>query len=317
MSVQPRLRPLLALQERIGEDPDATFPAMRLAGTLQARRLGRLVMRPGPKVPTREVMVPVDGGAIRVRLYEPERSSGPRPLHVFFHGGGWCQGDLDQRDPRCRAVAAQVGCTVASVDYRLAPENAFPVPLQDCDAALCWLVDHADELGVDPARVSVGGESAGANLAAVVCLLARDRSGPSIAFQWLDVPAVDLTMSMPSVDRLATGYSLTKEAMERYVAAYLRDHDPRDPLASPLFAKSHSGLPPALITTVEYDPLTDEGHAYAEALRAAGVPVQHEHLPGLVHASFAFTRLLPPARDHEQRAIEALRAGLGADRLSR
>jgi acetyl esterase len=305
--VDPRLRPLLALQERFGEDPDATYPALRLASTLQARRLGRMVMHAGPEVPTREVMVPVGGGAIRVRLYEPEGSPGRRPLHVFFHGGGWCQGDLDQRDPRCRTVAAQAGCTVASVDYRLAPENAFPVPLEDCYAALCWLVEHADDLGVDPARVSVGGESAGANLAAVVCLLARDRSGPSISFQWLDVPAVDLTMSMSSVDRLATGYSLTKGAMERYIAAYLRDHDRRDPLASPLFAQDHSRLPPAFITTVEYDPLSDEGRAYAEALRGAGVPVEHEHLPVLVHPSFAFTRLLPAARDHELRAIAALR----------
>lgn len=306
MTVHPRLRPILALQERFGDDPDATFPSLRLAGTLQARRLGPIVMRPGPKVPVREVMVPVDGGAIRVRLYEPEGSPGRRPLHVFLHGGGWCQGDLDQRDPRCRVVAAEADCTVASVDYRLAPENAFPVPLEDCYAALCWLVDHAAQLGVDPARVSVGGESAGANLAAVVCLLARDRSGPALVHQWLDVPAVDLTMSMPSVDRLATGYSLTKAAMERYIDAYLRDHDPRDPLASPLFAEDLSGLPPAFVTTVEYDPLTDDGHAYADALRAAGVAVDHEHLPGLLHATFAFTRLLPVARAHEERAIAAL-----------
>jgi len=303
--VHPRLRPILAFQDRLGDDPDATFPAQRLVGTLQARRLGRLVMHPGPAVPTREVMVPVDGGAIRIRLYEPAGRR-PRPLHVFLHGGGWCVGDLDQRDPRCRTVAAEADCTVASVDYRLAPENAFPVPVEDCYAALCWLVERADDLGVDPARVSVGGESAGANLAAVLALLSRDRSGPTLCFQWLDVPAVDLTMSMPSIDRLATGYGLTKVDMTRFVAAYLRDHDPRDPVASPLFAPDLTGLPAALITTAEYDPLTDDGHAYAQALRRAGVPVQHEHLPGLVHASFAFTRLLPVAREHQRTAIDAL-----------
>jgi len=305
MPVHPRLRPLLALQERLGDDPDATFPAQRLTGTLQARQLGRLVMHAGPKVPTREVMVPVDGGAIRVRLYEPAGRR-PRPLHVFLHGGGWCVGDLDQRDPRCRTIAAEADCTVASIDYRLAPENAFPVPVEDCYGALCWLVEHADELGVDPGRVSVGGESAGANLAAVVALLARDRSGPALCFQWLDVPAVDLTMSMPSIDRLGTGYGLTKVGMERYIAAYLRDHDPKDPLASPLFADDLTGLPPALIMTAGYDPLTDDGHAYADALRAAGVSVQHEHLQDLVHASFAFTRLLPEARTYERTAIDAL-----------
>src|SRR5690606_26427373 len=167
MPVHPRLRPILALQDRLGDDPDATFPAKRLAGTLQARQLGRLVMLPGPKVPTREVMVPVDGGAIRVRLYEPAGRR-PRPLDEFLHGGGWCVGDRDQRDPRCRTIAAEADGTVASVDYRLAPETAFPVPVEDCYAALCWLVEHADELGIDPARVSVGGESAGANLAAVL-----------------------------------------------------------------------------------------------------------------------------------------------------
>lgn len=306
MPVHPRLRPILAAAERLESQREHTFPARRLTSTLQARRLGRLVMPAGPKVPTREVMVPVAGGAIRVRLYEPTGTTGARPLHVFFHGGGWCVGDLDQRDPRCRTVAAEAQCTVASVDYRLAPENAFPTPVEDAYAALCWLVEHAGELTIDPSRVSVGGESAGANLAAVVALLARDRSGPAIAFQWLDVPAVDLTMSQPSVEELREGPGLTKAEMDEFVAAYLRDHDPKDPMASPLFAADHSGLPPAFITTVEYDPLRDDGKVYAKALRSAGVAVEHEHLEGLVHASFAFTRLLPIARDHERRAIGAL-----------
>src|SRR5690606_23077822 len=231
------------------------IPAGRLAGTLQARRFGRVVMRPGPPVPTREVMVPVEGGAIRVRLYEPPGLPRPRPLHVFLHGGGWCVGDLDQRDPRCRTIADGAGCTVASVDYRLAPENAYPAPLEDCYAALGWLVAHADELGVDQDRVSVGGESAGANLAAAVALLARDRGGPSLVFQWLDVPATDLTLSQPSIDRLGTGYGLTKDDMEAYISAYLRDGDVTDPYASPLHAPDLSGLPPALVMTAEYDPL--------------------------------------------------------------
>lgn len=305
MTLDPRLRPLLALHRRVG-DTDATFPTKRLAGTIQARQFGWLLVRRGPDVPTREVMVPVAGGAIRVRIYEPEADA-PRPLHVFFHGGGWCVGDLDQSDPRCRTIAAGVGATVASVDYRLAPENAFPVPVEDCYAALEWLVDHATELGVDPDRVSVGGSSAGGNLAAVVSILARDRGGPPLVFQWLDVPAVDLTMSHPSVHRLGTGYGLTERDMEQYLSAYLRDADPTDPMASPLFADDLSGLPPALVTTCGYDPLTDEGHAYVDGLRAAGVPVVHEHGPGLVHAAFSFTRLLPAARRHEPIALAVLR----------
>lgn len=312
MPLDPRLRPILALAQRAGDD-DSTMPARRLAGTLQARQLGRVVMHHGPKVPTREVMVPVHGGAIRVRLYEP---TGPRlrPLHVFLHGGGWCVGDLDQRDPRCRSIAAGAGCVVASVDYRMAPENAYPVPLEDCYAALRWLVDHAGELGVDAARVSVGGESAGANLAAVVALLCRDRGGPSLVFQWLDVPATDLTLSQPSIDRLGAGYGLTKLDMERYIAAYLRDLDPADPYVSPLHHHDLSGLPPALVMTAELDPLCDDGHAYVARLRGAGVEVEHHHLDGLIHPAFAFTRLLPVARQYQDTAIAALRrayAGTG------
>lgn len=307
MPLEARLRPILALQNRLEGDPDATFQQARLESTIQARRLGSLAMRPGPTVPSREVMVPVHGGSIRVRLYEPtDTGVGPRPLHVFLHGGGWCVGDLDQRDPRCRAIAAGVHCTVASVDYRMAPENAYPVPLEDCYAALVWLVEHAEELRVDSTRVSVGGESAGANLAALVALLARDRSGPSLVFQWLDVPATDLTMQQPSIDLLATGYGLTKADMLRYRAAYLRDVDPADPYVSPFHYGDLSGLPPALVMTAEYDPLRDDGHVYVARLREADVEVEHHHLPGMVHASFAFTRLLPLAREYEASAIAAL-----------
>lgn len=291
-----------------GRDPEATIPARRLAGTIQARRLGPLVMRPGPRVEVREEMVPVEGGAVRVRLYRPPGTAGrPLPLHVFLHGGGWCTGDLDQRDPRCRVVAGEAGCVVASVDYRMAPENAFPTPLEDCYAALCALVERAGELGVDPDRVSVGGESAGANLAAVVCLLARDRSGPRLCFQWLDVPATDLTLSQPSVERLGRDCDLAIDDMERYVAAYLRDVPPTEPLASPLHAPDLSGLPPALVMTAEYDPLRDDGDAYADRLAAAGVPVERHDLAGLFHSAFAFTRLLPAARRYEEAAVAALR----------
>jgi acetyl esterase len=282
------------------------MPAKRLADTLQARRLGPIVMHHGPKVPTRDVMVPVHGGAIRVRLYEPA-SSGALPLHVFLHGGGWCVGDLDQRDPRCRAIAAGAGCVVASVDYRLAPENAFPVPLEDCYAALRWLVHEADRLGVDATRVSIGGESAGANLAAAVALLSRDRGGPPLVFQWLDVPATDLTLSQPSVDRLGTGYGLTKASMEAYTAAYLREVEPTEPYASPLYYDDLAGLPPALVMTAEYDPLRDDGISYVRRLREAGVAVEHHDLDGLTHAAMAFTRLLPTARRYEEAAVAALR----------
>jgi acetyl esterase len=170
-----------------------------------------------------------------------------------------------------------------------------------------WVHAHADELGLDPTKVSIGGESAGANLAAVVALLARDRSGPALVFQWLDVPATDLTLSQPSIDRLGTGYGLTKADMEEFRAAYLRDVDPKDVYVSPLHYDDLSELPPALIATMEYDPLQDDGHAYAQRLREAGVAVEHHHLDGMIHPSFAFTRLLPIARQYQETAIAALR----------
>src|SRR5690606_30273986 len=149
MAVHPRLKPILALQRRWGETAE-TLPGQRLEDAIVARRFGRIVMLPGPTVRTSERMVPVDGGSIRVRPYEPPSAPRPWPVHVFFHGGGWCVGDLDQRDPRCRTIAGEAGCLVVSVDYRLAPENAYPVPRDDCYAALCWVAEHADEIGADP-----------------------------------------------------------------------------------------------------------------------------------------------------------------------
>ncbi len=260
----------------------------------------------------RDLMVPVDGGAIVVRLYVPEgASAGPLPLHVFLHGGGWCVGSLYERDPRCRHIAEGAQCIVASVDYRLAPENAFPTAAEDCYAALCWLVDHADELGIDGTKVAVSGESAGANLAAVTCLIARDRSGPTICHQWLDVPATDATMTQPSITEVPDGHLLDLDALHLFRAAYLPTEDLyTHPYASPLFAESHEGLPPAWIMSAEFDKLRSDGEVYAAALEAAGVPVEFQVLPGHVHPSFAFTRLLPSAKAYERAAIAALARAL-------
>ncbi len=276
-----------------------------------ARNLGFLVMPKGPApASTVERSVPVRDGRITVRTYAPP-GRGPFPLYVFLHGGGWCVGTLDERDPRCRAVAAGAGCVVASVDYRMAPENSYPVPGEDCYAALKWLVDHADELNVDPTRVAIGGESAGANLAAVVCLMARDHGGPAIRHQWLDVPAVDLTMSQPSIESVPDGHLLDRSSLDGYLDCYLPDREfALDPYASPLHAPDLSGLPPAWIMGAEYDKLRDDSSAYAEALKVAGVEVQHEILRGHVHPSFAFTRIIPSSAAYERRAIAALARAL-------
>lgn len=309
MPIEPRLRPVLALANKRSGGAEVPMAARRAESARLARSLGWVVMRPGPEVTITHRSVAVDGGSILVRLYRPsDAPAGPLPLHVFLHGGGWCVGTLAERDPRCRAIAGEAGCVVASVDYRMAPENRFPVPVEDCYAALVELVDRADELGVDPAKVSVGGESAGANLAAVLAIAARERGGPSLIFQWLDVPATDLTMSQPSIDRLATGYGLTKQDMVDYRACYLPEGtDVTGPLISPLHVADLTGLPPALVMTAEFDPLRDDGEAYATRLREAGVPVEFHHLEGHVHASFAFTRLLASSRRYEQTAIAALR----------
>ncbi|MGN6692779.1 MAG: alpha/beta hydrolase [Aquihabitans sp.] len=291
----------------------ASMAERRASSAAMARKGGFLVMRKGPFIARQEdLVVPVDGGRITVRLYVPFGSRRP-PLHVFLHGGGWCLGTLDERDPRCRTIASGASCAVASVDYRLAPENAFPTAPEDCYAALLWLVDHAKELGLDASRISVSGESAGANLAAVLCLMARDRSGPAIRHQWLDVPAVDLTMSQPSVHSVPDGHLLDMDAILEFRECYLGDLDRvTDPYASPLLASDLSGLPPAWIMSCEFDKLRDDGIAYAAALKEAGVPVQSQVLAGHVHPSFAFTRLIPSAAAYEREAIAALASALHA-----
>jgi acetyl esterase len=314
MPLEPRVRRIVTIFSALDRrSPDATFADQRAASAALARRGRWLVMDAGPKdTSQRDLMVPVEGGSIVVRLYVPD-APGPHPLHLFLHGGGWCVGSLGERDPRCRHIAHGARAVVASVDYRLAPENAFPTAAEDCYEALCWLVDHAAELSIDPSRVSVGGESAGANLAAVTCLMARDRSGPNIAYQWLDVPATDSTMSQPSIHDVPDGHLLDLDGIYRFRSAYLPSEDLyTHPYASPLLADSHEGLPPAWIMSAEYDKLRDDGVAYAKALADAGVSVEFQVLEGHVHPSFAFTRLIPSARDYQHQAIAALARALHA-----
>lgn len=307
MALDPRVSKIVNVLGRLDRREDVTMTERRRISASTSRRFGSLVMAAGP-TPARQhdLLVPVAGGRITVRIYRPH-GPGPFPLHVFLHGGGWCAGTLDERDPRCREISAGARCVVASVDYRLAPENTFPTAPEDAYAALEWLVDNADRLDIDATRLSIGGESAGANLAAVVTLMTRDRSGPALCHQWLDVPATDLTMSQPSVTSVPDGHLLDRKSMDDYLACYLLD--PADallPLASPLFAESHEGLPSAWIMSAEYDKLRDDGVAYAATLEAAGVPVQFQILAGHVHPSFAFTRMIPSAKDYERAAIQAL-----------
>jgi acetyl esterase len=229
-------------------------------------------------------LVPSPTGDIPVRVYTPSRATaGTSGALVWFHGGGWVLGDLDTADSTCRALANRSGAVVVSVDYRLAPEHPAPAALEDCLTALAWTVENGELLGVDATKVAVGGDSAGANLAALVGQRVRDDFGPEIAFQLLLFPATDLTLSHPSVEEHATGYYLTQATMTWFVRCYLGESDPADPSVSPLRAASFAGLPPAMVITAEFDPLRDEGEAYAAALDAAGVPTVLLRYDGQIH----------------------------------
>jgi acetyl esterase len=217
-------------------------------------------------------------GAIPVRLYRPATRAGTEtqpdpPLLLWFHGGGWVVGSIDSHDSLCRAVCSRAEVAVLNVGYRLAPEHPFPAAVEDCVAAFRWAATNAESLGVDVARLAVGGDSAGGNLAAVVAQETSRDGGPAPAFQVLVVPAVDFSGDRPSKELFGTGYLLDRAKLDWYEDLYLGDHPRDDPRCSPLLAEDLSGLPPAYVAVAGFDPLRDEGIAYADALRAAGVEV--------------------------------------------
>jgi acetyl esterase len=254
--------------------------------------------------------VPGPDGPIPVRLYTPPGQA-PYPVLIYFHGGGWVVGDLDTVDATCRALANRSGCLVVSVDYRLAPEYKFPAAVRDAYAATCWAAEAAPALGGDPRRLAVGGDSAGGNLAAVVALMARDRGGPAIAFQLLVYPVTDYAFDSPSYRANGRDYFLTTDMMRWFWGHYLRNEaDAGSPYVAPLKVDNLSGLPPALVITAEFDPLRDEGEAYADKLRRYGVPVTVRRYPGMIHGFFTLTPFMESARDALETAGKALRAAL-------
>jgi acetyl esterase len=251
--------------------------------------------------------VPVDGGDIAVRCYTPA-GTGPFPVHVYFHGGGWVIGDIETHDGVCRSLANAAACVVVSADYRLAPEHKFPVAVDDAFAATRWVAARAATLGVDGDRMAVGGDSAGGNLAAAVALLSRDRGGPPLALQVLVYPVTQHAFDTPSYQEHADGYLLTRSAMRWFWNHYLRrPEDGEEPLASPLLARSLHGLPPALVITAEHDPLRDEGEAYAARLREAGVPVTVTRYPGMIHGFLRMLNMVDKARAARDEIAAALR----------
>jgi acetyl esterase len=261
-----------------------------------------------PKAPeVAEVRLQVFGNRVAVRSYRPA-AEGLLPALVFFHGGGWTIGDLDTHDVVCRQLSLGARCAVFSVDYRLAPEHPFPAAVDDCFFATKYLSERAAEFKVDPARIAVGGDSAGGNLAAVVALMARDQAGPPLACQLLIYPATDQRCEFPSHARNGEGYLLTREAIRFFRAGYLPNQKDRtDWRASPLLASSHAGLPPAFVLTAGYDPLVDEGRAYAERLAAAGVEVSYREYSDMVHGFVLFGGIVDAAGTAVAECCEQLR----------
>jgi acetyl esterase len=252
--------------------------------------------------------LPGPGGALAYRLYGPQQPvDGPLPALVFLHGGGCVFGDLDTHDGLCRMLAAESGCAVVAVDYRRAPEHKFPAAVEDSYTATAWVAEHAAALGLDAGRIAVGGDSAGGGLAAVVAQMAVSR-GPRLALQVLLCPVMNLRADTPSRRELAQGYFLDEATIDWMLHHYCDpDQDIDDPRLSPLRAERFSGLPPAHIHTAEFDPLRDEGAAYAEQLRRAGIAARYTCHAGMIHYFYAMAGAIPAARS----ALKAAAAAMG------
>jgi acetyl esterase/lipase len=283
---------------------EAGRPAYETLPPSEAREYylaARLIANPEPPElgKVEELAIPASHGVIPARLYVPKtlRKTGTlAPCLVFFHGGGWVIGDLETHDVVCRKLAVEGELIVISVDYRLAPEHKFPAAVEDAIGATKWIAANAQELGIDASRLSVGGDSAGGNLAAVVALAARDGDGPKIAGQLLIYPATEARRTHPSQSEPDTSILLTHSVTTWFYWNYLNGAaDLDDWRASPARAKTLNGLPSAYVLTVGADPLRDEGDEYAARLRDAGVAVTYRHFPGQFHGFFTMGKLLNQA----------------------
>ena len=292
-------------------DPESIENARELANH-EVDRAFAYCVEPGPRdIDVTDHLVTGPGGEFAVRSYRPRRA-GTRPAYLYLHGGGWWMCTIDQYDHIGRDVAAGTGACVLMVDYRLAPEHPHPAALDDCTAALAWAVAEHRSLGIDPDRIAVGGDSAGGNLAAALCLRWRDSGArPPIRAQVLEVPVTDATQSYPSIEENERYVPGGRSALTRARRFYCPDESRlRDAYVSPVFAADLAGLPPALVLTAEYDPLRDEGEAYAARLAAAGVPVTAQRGLGYTHGAMMFTALIPEARAVRESINDFLRRHL-------
>jgi acetyl esterase len=312
--LHPQARALLDLIAERGLPPTHTLPPAEARAFYRDRR-GFTQPAPPPVGELRELTAPGPHGDIPLRLYRPLGSApaAALPALVYYHGGGWVIGDLDTHDTLCRELANHAGCAVVSVDYRLAPEHRFPAAVDDAIAATRWLHREARALHIDAERIAVGGDSAGGNLAAVVAIAARDAGDLPIVYQLLIYPATDQHRDAPSHERNGQGYLLTRDTM-----AYFTDHyipDPavyRDWRASPLLHPDLSGLPPALVLTAGYDPLRDEGIAYAHKLSEAGNRATQLSFERQIHGFILMGKVLDEANTAVRLCAAALRDALEA-----
>jgi acetyl esterase len=313
-TLEPDLQLALSLLERRGVPPLETLP-LREAREAFRRHAAVSGGLPEPVGTVRDLQVEGAAGPLAARHYAPDEPGGPHPLIVFFHGGGFVVGDLDTHDSTCRLFCRHTGANVLSVDYRLAPEHPFPAAVEDGRAALRWATAHATELGANGDCVAVAGDSAGGNIAAVAAWQAARDGGPAPVLQVLLYPATDMAGEWRSEQLFGGGFLLTQDLMNWFARQYVSDADPADPRLSILRAGDLSGVAPALVATAGFDPLRDEGEAYAGALHAAGVaPVVLRRFPGLIHG---FCGAIGTSRASREATIEvagAVRALLGAVR---
>ncbi|MEV0531607.1 alpha/beta hydrolase [Kitasatospora sp. NPDC050463] len=311
MPLHPQAQALRERRARAGTPPLYSLtPAQARAADLADIRAA--AGTPEPVAAVEEHRIPGPGGELALRLYRPEPPGRQLPVLLYLFGGGWTLGSPDTSDAICRRLTNTVGCVTASVGYRLAPEHPFPAAVHDCRAAARWLAGNAEALGLDPARLAVGGDSAGGNLAAALTLLARDEGGPALRHQLLVYPNTDHRAAPAAAGEQHDDPLLfNRRSVAWYWGHYLADPADGDhPLASPLRAPSLAGLPPATVITAEYDPLCEEGERYAEALRAAGVPVESRRYAGMPHGFFAMTGVLDAAGEAQRYAAERLREAL-------
>ncbi len=308
MTIDPGAQAVLDLIEELGRPP---FHELTTEEAREAYARSRNALQPEtpPEVAeVRDLSCPGPGGPLALRLY---RGAALRPGErqaglVYFHGGGWVLGSIDSHDGVCREIARRTGITVISVDYRLGPDHLFPAAVDDAIASARWVADNAAELGLDPARIGVGGDSAGGNLAAVVALDARDNAGPAIALQVLAYPVTDMSLSQDSHAKCAHLPPIPPETMRWFFERYCSEADRTDWRAAPLLAADHSNLPPALVIVGGYDPLRDEGVAYADKMRAQGCKADVFEMSGQIHGFLTMNKIITEAdqaHDAMERAI--------------